>query len=185
MMKRKKTTPKKVKGAVRGRLSDGAPNPIDVHVGGRVKMRRCLLGMTQERLAEELGLTFQQVQKYEHGMNRIGASRLWDLSQVLGVGVEFFYQGIDDSVSGQSPRKIYVTSPGLSSPMCEFDMDTLLRRDVTTLLRTYTKISDPKVQRNILEITYTLALNSLTDEEKEELAKYQKFVRGELEDGEN
>src|SRR4029079_16201278 len=68
------------------------PNPIDVHVGGRVRFRRMLLGMSQEKLGEKLGLTFQQIQKYEKGINRIGASRLFDLAQVLGVSVQFFYE---------------------------------------------------------------------------------------------
>ncbi len=67
-------------------------NPIDVHVGARVRLRRMLLGMSQEKLGEHLGLTFQQIQKYEKGINRIGASRLFDLSQVLGVPVQFFYE---------------------------------------------------------------------------------------------
>src|ERR1700754_4274279 len=68
------------------------PNPIDVHVGRRVRFRRMLLGMSQEKLGEKLGLTFQQIQKYEKGINRIGASRLFDLAQVLGVSVQFFYE---------------------------------------------------------------------------------------------
>ena len=68
------------------------PNPIDVHVGSRVRLRRMLLGMSQEKLGEHLGLTFQQIQKYEKGINRIGASRLFDLSKVLGVPVQFFYE---------------------------------------------------------------------------------------------
>src|ERR1044072_3075414 len=67
-------------------------NPVDVHVGSRVRLRRMLLGMSQEKLGEHLGLTFQQIQKYEKGINRIGASRLFDLSQVLGVSVQFFYE---------------------------------------------------------------------------------------------
>src|ERR1700733_557037 len=69
-------------------------NPIDVHVGSRVRFRRMLLGMSQEKLGEKLGLTFQQVQKYEKGINRIGASRLFDLAQVLGVPVQFFYEEV-------------------------------------------------------------------------------------------
>ena len=72
---------------------------MDLYVGSRVRMRRSLLGMSQERLAAELGVTFQQVQKYERGLNRIGASRLWDLAQVLGVNVDFFYQDIDTNTS--------------------------------------------------------------------------------------
>lgn len=157
---------KSINGIVRGRLSDGTPNPIDLYVGSRVRMRRSLLGMSQERLASELGVTFQQVQKYERGTNRIGASRLWDLAQVLGVSVDFFYQDIDTQTVNQSPRKIYA-NPLLSEDICEFDMNTLLRRDVTALLRAYTKISDPKVQRNILELVVTLAGGKMPDQDKD------------------
>ena len=160
-MKKKKF----INGTVRGRLSDGTPNPIDLYVGSRVRMRRSLLGMSQERLAAELGVTFQQVQKYERGLNRIGASRLWDLAQVLGVTVDFFYQDIDQQTSEQSPRKIYA-NPNCAEDICEFDMDTLLRRDVTALLRVYTKITDPKIQRNILDLITALAGENTTDSDR-------------------
>src|SRR5262245_5670491 len=76
-------------------------NPIDVHVGSRVRFRRMLLGMSQEKLGEKLGLTFQQIQKYEKGINRIGASRLFDLAQVLGVSVQFFYE---EAPTAEVPR---------------------------------------------------------------------------------
>ena len=155
---------KSINGTVRGRLSDGTPNPIDLYVGSRVRMRRSLLGMSQERLAAELGVTFQQVQKYERGLNRIGASRLWDLAQVLGVNVDFFYQGIDAQTSDQSPRKIYANS-GLSEDTCEFDMDVLLRKDVINLLHAYTKITDPKVQRSVLELVTALSGESAHENE--------------------
>src|ERR1700752_5241949 len=79
------------------------PNPIDVHVGSRVRFRRMLLGMSQEKLGEKLGLTFQQIQKYEKGINRIGASRLLDLAQVLGVPVQFFYE---EAPSGESSQLV-------------------------------------------------------------------------------
>ena len=82
-------------GELQGR-SARRPNPIDVHVGGRVRFRRMLLGMSQEKLGERLGLTFQQVQKYEKGINRIGASRLFELANVLGVEVQFFYDEAPD-----------------------------------------------------------------------------------------
>src|SRR6201998_3236858 len=78
----------------RRRTKADKPNPIDVHVGGRVRLRRTLLGMSQEKLGEAIGLTFQQVQKYERGANRIGASRLFDLSRVLDVPVSFFFDDI-------------------------------------------------------------------------------------------
>lgn len=147
---------KSVNGIVRGRLSDGSPNPIDLYVGSRVRMRRSLLKMSQERLAAELGVTFQQVQKYERGLNRIGASRLWDLAQVLGVSVDFFYQGIDENTSEKSPRKIYA-NPNLAEQICEFDMDVLSRRDVISLVRAYVKIPDIKVQRSVLDLVNTLS----------------------------
>ena len=82
------------------------PNPIDVHVGSRVRFRRMLLGMSQEKLGEKLGLTFQQVQKYEKGINRIGASRLFDLSQVLGVPVQFFYEELPPASRDRPARRL-------------------------------------------------------------------------------
>src|ERR1700712_4768686 len=85
-------TPGFVDDAERDEKGSRRPNPIDIHVGSRVRFRRMLLGMSQEKLGERLGLTFQQIQKYEKGINRIGASRLFDLAQVLGVSVQFFYE---------------------------------------------------------------------------------------------
>lgn len=90
----------------RGRLENGAANPVDVHVGQRICLRRKVLGMTQEKLASALGLTFQQVQKYERGMNRVGASRLWDLSKVLNVPVNFFFEEMSFSTDENSPASI-------------------------------------------------------------------------------
>lgn len=79
------------------------PHRIDVHVGGRVRLRRMMLGMSQEKLGEKLGLTFQQVQKYEKGANRIGASRLYDISQVLGVPVQFFFEDLPEEMDAVDP----------------------------------------------------------------------------------
>src|ERR1700752_933156 len=86
-------------GGRRGRRKTDKPNPIDVHVGSRVRLRRTLLGMSQEKLGEAIGLTFQQVQKYERGANRVGASRLYDLSRVLDVPVSFFFDDISTEVA--------------------------------------------------------------------------------------
>ncbi len=80
---------------------EGRPSPIDVHVGSRIRLRRTLMGMSQERLGEALGLTFQQVQKYERGVNRVGASRLFDLSRVLDVPISFFFDDMPDSLAAQ------------------------------------------------------------------------------------
>ena len=149
-------------GTVRGRLSDGAPNPIDVHVGSQLKLRRILLGLSQERLADELGITFQQVQKYEKGLNRIGASRLWDLSQVLGVSVAYFYENLDENTRNKSPRKIS-SQFILSDNMKEFDMGILLNKDIRDLINAYMQISDPKVAKNVLN----LVLSMVPKDEKE------------------
>ena len=86
----------------RGRLPDGSANPIDIHVGNRIRSRRALLGISQEKLAKELGVTFQQIQKYERGMNRMGSSRLWDMAQVLGVSVNFFFEDMAAEIAAQA-----------------------------------------------------------------------------------
>jgi len=143
-------------GTVRGRLSDGAPNPVDVHVGSQLKHRRMLLGLSQERLADELGITFQQVQKYEKGFNRIGASRLWDLSQVLGVSVAYFYENLDENTRNKSPRKI-CNQLVLSDNSQEFDMSILLNKDIRDLVNAYALISDSKVAKNVLNLILSLA----------------------------
>ena len=88
-------------GGRRGRRKADKPNPIDVHVGSRVRLRRTLLGMSQEKLGDAIGLTFQQVQKYERGANRIGASRLFDLSRVLDVPVSFFFDDMASDTAGR------------------------------------------------------------------------------------
>ena len=146
---------KSINGTVRGRLSDGAPNPIDVHVGSQLKLRRILLGLSQERLADELGITFQQVQKYEKGLNRIGASRLWDLAQVLGVSVAYFYENLDENTRNKSPRKIS-NHLILSDNIKEFDMGILLNKDIRDLVNAYLQISDPKLAKNVLTLIMSM-----------------------------
>ncbi|MBO7484156.1 MAG: helix-turn-helix transcriptional regulator [Alphaproteobacteria bacterium] len=154
---------KSINGSVRGRLSDGAPNPVDVYVGSRLKLRRSLLGLSQERLADELGITFQQVQKYEKGLNRIGASRLWDLAQVLGVSVAYFYEELDENTKNKSPRKIS-GQLSLSDNAKEFDMSLLLNKDIRDLISAYIKISDPKIAKNVLALIVSMSPKT---EEKE------------------
>jgi transcriptional regulator with XRE-family HTH domain len=97
-------TPRKI--STRGRLSDGAPNPIDVHVGARMRLRRTLLGFSQEAMGGLIGLTFQQVQKYERGANRISASRLYDICRALDVPSSYFFDGMTDNTQALSPSHI-------------------------------------------------------------------------------
>jgi transcriptional regulator with XRE-family HTH domain len=118
---------------------------VDMHVGTRVRLRRTLLGMSQEKLAEAIGLTFQQVQKYERGGNRISASRLFDLSRVLDVPVSFFFDGMDEA-------------PPVPSPMPEQgEPDPMAKRETLELVRAYYRITDPSMRKRIFELTKAVA----------------------------
>lgn len=136
----------------RGRTPSGKPNPIDVHVGGRVRLRRALLGMSQEKLGDALGLTFQQVQKYERGANRIGSSRLFDLSRVLDVPVSFFFDDMPAEVGSLSPRHMM----GIADEPAEFGADPMNRRETVDLVRVYYRIADPSVRRRVLDLAKAL-----------------------------
>jgi len=131
------------------------PSPIDVHVGSRVRLRRTLLGMSQERLGEALGLTFQQVQKYERGVNRIGASRLFDLSRVLDVPISFFFDDLPSSVGGSQGFANRVA--GFAEAQEGFGDDTLHRRETLELVRAYYRIQDPAVRRRVFDLIKTLS----------------------------
>ncbi len=136
----------------RGRTPAGKPNPIDVHVGARVRLRRTLLGMSQERLGEALGLTFQQVQKYERGANRIGASRLFDLSRVLDIPVSFFFDDMSEQVEALSPRLM----SGLVEEPSAVESDPMTKRETLELVRAYYRISDPQVRKRVLDLAKAL-----------------------------
>ena len=131
----------------------GGPNPVDVHVGGRVRLRRTLLGMSQEKLGEAIGLTFQQVQKYERGANRIGSSRLFDLSRVLDVPIGFFFDEMSDETASKSPRQIM----GMAETQSTFEPDPMAKRETLELVRAYYRINDPKVRKRLFEMTKALA----------------------------
>lgn len=131
---------------------EGRPSPIDVHVGSRIRLRRTLLGMSQERLGESLGLTFQQVQKYERGVNRVGASRLFDLSRVLDVPISFFFDDMPDSLAanfgGTSSRR----PGGQTTSQDPFVDDTLSRRETLELVRAYYRITDPAIRKRVFDL---------------------------------
>lgn len=126
------------------------PDPIDVHVGSRVRMRRTLLGMSQEKLGNALGLTFQQIQKYERGANRIGSSRLFKLSRILDVPVSFFFE--DMPVQGSK------RTTGLSdSSPATIEADQLSKRETLELVRAYYKIKDPRIRKKTFELVKAVA----------------------------
>ncbi len=129
-------------------FDDKAPNPVDIHVGGRVRMRRKFLGLSQERLAEHLDLTFQQVQKYERGSNRISASKLFEISKALKAPVPYFFEGygegetlegFSESASEQSVHSFLMTTEGIQ------------------LAEAFPRIQSPKHRRKILDLVRSLA----------------------------
>lgn len=134
-----------------GRPKTGKPNPIDVHVGSRVRLRRTLLGMSQEKLGEAIGLTFQQVQKYERGANRIGASRLFDLSRVLDVPVSFFF---DDMSATEEPA---AQVPSIAEGPGGYEPDPMAKRETLELVRAYYRINDASVRKRLFELTKAVA----------------------------
>lgn len=151
----------------RGRTPDGQPNPVDVHVGRRMKNRRALLGITQEKMAEELGLTFQQVQKYERGLNRIGASRLWDISKILDVPVGYFYDEMDKETEKRSPRMITKSGSAgsLQEDVVSMDFDPLSKKETIDLIRDYYNITSPKVAKMVRNLLKSLSTEG-ADEDK-------------------
>ena len=125
------------------------PNPIDRHVGSRVRMRRVLLGMSQTKLGDALGLTFQQVQKYEKGVNRIGASRLQDMSKILDVAPAYFFDGA--AAASETPTGFAEESSST------YVVDFLSTAEGLHLNKAFARIADPKVRRRIVELVTTLA----------------------------
>jgi len=132
-------------------LAKKTPNPTDKHVGSRVRMRRMMLGMSQEKLGDGLRLTFQQVQKYEKGTNRIGASRLQQISQILQVPVSFFFEGAPVAQTatrshgmGEAPSPAYVS-------------DFLSTSDGLALTKAFMRITEPKLRRRIVELVQQIA----------------------------
>jgi transcriptional regulator with XRE-family HTH domain len=135
-----------------GAEKEGRPSPIDVHVGSRIRLRRTLLGMSQERLGEALGLTFQQVQKYERGVNRVGASRLFDLSRVLDVPISFFFDDMPESLASTYGGHLGRRGAGLSETQEGFADDALNRRETLELVRAYYRITDPAVRKRVFDL---------------------------------
>ncbi len=125
-----------------------SPNPVDIHVGTRVRLRRQLLKMSQEKLGDQLGVTFQQVQKYERGTNRVGASRLWRMSQVMDVPVSFFYEGLEAEDT---------THEFAENDQTPIVYDFINSTDGVSLAVAVSKIEKKAVRRQVLELARALA----------------------------
>jgi transcriptional regulator with XRE-family HTH domain len=134
-------------------IAKKAPNPTDKHVGSRVRMRRMMLGMSQEKLGDALGLTFQQVQKYEKGTNRIGASRLQQIAHILQVPVSFFFEGAPSvQIVGRHEGLTEAPSPAYVS-------DFLATSDGLALTKAFMRISDAKLRRRIVDLVEQIAVS--------------------------
>jgi len=145
------------------------PNPVDVHVGSRVRYRRMIVGMSQEKLGEKMNLTFQQIQKYEKGTNRIGASRLFQLSKILDVPVGYFFE---DAFPNSAPAPAL---HGMHEPEQEtYLLDFLNSREGLDLNRAFAKIQDPKVRRRVIDLVRALS------EEKPEAKEGQPGLEDDL-----
>ena len=131
-------------------------NAVDMHVGKRVRLRRTLLGLSQEQLGDALNITFQQVQKYERGANRISASRLWDISQILDVPISYFFDDMSDDTMRHSPRRISRGDTTADEDI-EAAKDPMARRETLELVRTYYSITQPKVRKRIAEMVKAIA----------------------------
>jgi transcriptional regulator with XRE-family HTH domain len=134
------------------------PNPIDIHVGSRIRLRRTMLGMSQEKLGESLGITFQQIQKYEKGTNRVGASRLQNISSILNVPVSFFFE--------DAPGEQVGAHTGLAeASSSNYVVDFLSSSEGLQLNRAFVKISDPKVRRKLVDLVKALAAEAEAESE--------------------
>jgi transcriptional regulator with XRE-family HTH domain len=144
--------------------SRDGPHPIDRHVGLRIRMRRKEMSFSQEKLAEALGLTFQQVQKYERGANRVSASKLWEVAQALKTSVSYFYEGLAE-VPGETPL-------GLAAPSAQ---EFLLTNEGMELAATFPKIGRPRLRRKVLEL-----VRAMVDVEVEEAKSWATETENEL-----
>ena len=136
----------------------GQPNPVDIYVGSRLKLRRLILGISQKKMAEKLGITFQQVQKYENGINRISASRLWDISKLLKVQVEYFFDGMNESIQAQSPRSFRKNTIRSRQEIGESFDDPMLRQESIRLIKAYSRINNEKLCRKLLDLMIEMSL---------------------------
>ena len=132
---------------------------IDVHAGARLRQRRTLLGMTQTNLSDALGMSFQQVQKYERGTNRISASRLFNLSRVLDVPIQFFFDDMPTAVAASSPAQ----GGGKAKKLPSYEPNPMTTRETMERVRAYYKIKDAEVRKRLYELTKALGAAASKD----------------------
>ncbi len=152
-------------------LKDGL-NPIDVHIGSRIKLRRNILHLTQQNLADLLGLTFQQVQKYEKGLNRVGAGRLWDISRVLDVSMDFFFEDMNDGLADFNNGDLVISNNikkrYLSENRRSPGDDPMNKKETLELVRAYYKISNRKVAKELFNLMIMLSKSNSAESDTDD-----------------
>jgi len=138
----------------------GGIGPIDVHVGARLRRRRTLSGMSQTTLGDAIGLTFQQVQKYERGANRISASRLFDLSRLFDVPIEYFFDDMPTAVAASS---LATKKRGKAKKLPNYESNPMATRETLELVRAYYKITDPEIRRRLRELAKAIGAGASKD----------------------
>ena len=139
-------------------------NAIDVHVGRRVRLRRTLIGMSQEQLGVALNITFQQIQKYERGSNRISASRLWDISEALDIPVSYFFDDMPDDAKANSPRRVRATGESTSEPPPK---DHMARRETLELVRAYYAIKHKSSRQYVVRLLRSMSTSPALGEDQQ------------------
>jgi transcriptional regulator with XRE-family HTH domain len=137
------------------------PHPVDVHVGKRLRLRRSILGMSQESIGKAIGVTFQQIQKYERGINRMGASRLYDFGRALNVPISYFYEGYGDYVPMQA-GELSAAEP----ESMKFEHEDINSRETLEVMRAYYRIKNPAVRKRIMELIRAFAEDSAEEKPK-------------------
>jgi transcriptional regulator with XRE-family HTH domain len=135
------------------------PHPVDVHVGRRLRLRRTILGLSQESIGNSIGVTFQQIQKYERGINRMGASRLYDFAKALSVSIGYFFEGYGDYVQPGAAEL------GMAEPEAQaFEHDDVANRETRDMMRAYYRIKNPAVRKRIVDLVKAFAEDAALDE---------------------
>lgn len=143
--------------STRGRLPDGTANPVDVHIGKQIRRRRQLLNLSQVKMAELIGLTFQQVQKYERGMNRVTGSRMWDICQVLQVEPNYFFMGLNDEAVDLSPRMLKCDGDGKLLQTVSIEEDPLFCSETMELVTAYYRLN-PQLREKFFEVIQSASI---------------------------
>ncbi|MFC1659260.1 helix-turn-helix domain-containing protein [Pseudomonadota bacterium] len=130
------------------------PNPVDIHVGVRLRMRRTMLGLSQNKMGDLIGVTFQQIQKYEKGVNRIGSSRLYQISKILLIPVSYFFEGYEEE--GESNSEITKVSKGKEEVL--FRHEDLDNKEIAQLVKNFIRISNPSVRKSVITLAKSLAM---------------------------